>query len=267
MNWQRHFNRAAQSPGPVTVSKQGLGRLPHGFETRGPSLRGLLTLYERSDQRQTIRVLELPAQYIITVSNHSPNNTLKVSSQPAAPSQSNPLADGLQNANLKALGAAAGIVTAGGIGVALGEALSGTQSDSSPDPSSAHRVFISHSWAYEDQFEAIQSKLDDTATFEYFDHSVSSENPLDATLPNHLRKKFRDQMQSVSVVLVLAGMYVTRSESIQAEIEIAADMEKPIIGVIPEGNEQVPNIVETHAAELVEADGTQISTAIERHAQ
>lgn len=66
----------------------------------------------------------------------------------------------------------------------------------------------------------MKSLLDDAYGFEYFDHSVSSEDPIDAQLPNHLRSKIRDQMRSPSVFLVLAGMYVAHSDWTQEEIEM-----------------------------------------------
>lgn len=94
---------------------------------------------------------------------------------------------------------------------------------------------------------------------------MSSDEPLDAQLPNHLRKRFRDQIRSTSVVLVLAGMYVAHSQSIQDEIEIASEMGKPIIGVIPPENERIPTVVKENATELVAADGSAILDAIERH--
>jgi len=111
----------------------------------------------------------------------------------------------------------------------------------------------------------VKNLLDSAQGFEYFDHSVSSEDPIDARLPNHLRKKIRDQMRSTSVVLVLGGMYVSYSDWIQEEIEMANEMEKPIIGVKPPKNDRVPKMLQEHAAEIVEADGTEILDAINQY--
>lgn len=254
MSWQHHFDRARRSSTPVAVDKQQVGPLPPDFEPQGLTINGLWGVYERQQGLETVRITELPAQYRVSVSNPvSIGNPL---SQPV--DSSNQRGDALKG--LAALGL-------GALGVAaLGKALGGSKSSSALDPKQVHRVFISHSWRYEDHYQEVKSLLDDAYGFEYFDHSVSSDDPIDAQLPNHLRSKLRDQMRSTSVVLVLAGMYVAHSDWIQEEIEMAADMEKPVIGVIPEGNDQVPNIVEEHATELVEADGRQILDAIERHA-
>lgn len=61
-------------------------------------------------------------------------------------------------------------------------------------------------------------------------------------------------------------MYVAYSDWIQEEIEIANEMEKPIIGVIPPENDRMAAVVKENAVELVEADGAEILDAIERHA-
>jgi hypothetical protein len=254
MSWQHHFDRARRSTTPVAVDKQQAGPIPPGFEEQGLTINGLWGVYERDQGLDQIRIIELPDQYRVSVSNPvSSGNQL-----PQPTSQSNQGGNalkGLAAVGLGVLGAAA-----------IGKAIGGSQSQSAPDPKQAHRVFISHSWRYEDHYEEVKSLLHNAYGFEYFDHSVSSDEPIDAQLPNHLRSKLCDQMRSTSVVLVLAGMYVAHSDWIQEEIEMAADMEKPIIGVIPDGNDQVPNIVEEHATELVEADGRQVLDAIERHA-
>lgn len=249
MSWQHHFDRARRSMSSVAVDKQQVGPIPHRFKAQGLTINGFWGVYERQQGLDQIRITELPSQYRVSVSNPvASGNQL---SQPAF--QSN------QNGNtLKGLAA---------LGLVLGAAaIGGTQRHTAPDPKQAHRVFISHSWTYEDHFKKVKELLDDAYGFEYFDHSVSSDNPIDAQLPNHLRKKIRDQMRSTSVVLVLAGMYVAHSNWIQEEIEMANEMGKPIIGVIPAENDRVPAVVQQHATKLVEANGTAVLDAIEQYA-
>jgi len=254
MTWQHHFNRARRSTGAVTVDKNQVGPIPPDFEQQGIALKGVWGTYERDRGVETIQIRELPAQYRVSVSNLVGQNSPLA--QPASNTQQ-------QSPSLKK-------VIGGGIGIlglaALGKAIRGSGSSSAPDPQQAHRVFISHSWAYEEQYEEVESLLENAYGFEYFDHSVSQDDPIDAQLPNHLRKKLRDQMQTTDIVIVLAGMYVAHSDWIQEEIDMAADMGKPIIGVIPAENDRVPNVVEDHAAELVDADGSAVLDAIERHA-
>lgn len=252
MSWQHHFDRAKQSIIPVAVDKQQVGPIPPGFEAQGFTIDGLWGVYERQQGLVQIRIAELPAQYRVSVSN--PVASSNQLSQPAPQSNQNGNSlKGLAKVGLGVLGAAA-----------IGKTIGSSQNSTAPDPKQAHRVFISHSWTYEDHLKEVKELLDNAYGFEYFDHSVSSDNPIDAQLPNHLRKRIRDQMQSTSVVLVLAGMYVAHSDWIKEEIEMANQMGKPIIGMIPVENDRVPAVVQEHATELVEADGTELLDAIER---
>lgn len=202
------------------MDKQQVGPIPSGFEAQGLTINGLWGVYERKQGVETIKITELPAQYRVSVSNMvAGNNQLQ---HPRANQLRQPTTtDCQQGEALKGL-AALGLLIGGA--VAIGKALGGSESATIPDPKQAHRVFISHSWQYEDHFQKVKGLLDDAYGFEYFDYSVSSDEPLDAQLPNHLRKKFRDQIRSTSVVLVLGGMYVAHSQSIQDEIEIATEM-------------------------------------------
>jgi hypothetical protein len=254
MSWQHHFDRARRSSSPISVDKQKAGPIPPGFESRGLVIDGFWGVYQRQQGFDRIQITERPSTYHISVSN--PVGSENQLSQPVSQAnQDNDLLEDLAKLGIGVLSAAA-----------IGKAVGGSESRTTPDPEQAHRVFISHSWAYEDQYKEVKELLDRARGFEYFDHSVSSEDPIDANLPSHLRKKIRDQIQSTSVVLVLAGMYVAYSDWIQEEIEIADEMGKPVIGVVPTENDRVSTIVREHATELVEADGSEILDAIDRHA-
>lgn len=252
MSWQRHFDRARRSDNPVFVNKEEVGSIPSGFKEQGITIKGLWGVYEQQRGQSHIRITEFPVKYSVSVSNPvSTSNGLSQARSYSDQSSERP----------KRL--AIGVATVGI--VAIGEAIRRSQSNTDPTTRQSHRVFISHSWAHEEDYEVIKELLDGASGFEYFDHSVSSEDPIEAQLPNHLRQKLRDQMRSTSVVLVLGGMYVAYSDWIQEEIEMANEMEKPIIGVKPPENDRVPNIVREHATDIVEADGTEILDAINRH--
>lgn len=238
----------------VAIDKQEVGSIPSGFEAQGLTINGYWGVYDHQQGPDRVRIIELPTQYRVSVSN-SVDDTPQLFEHT---SQSNQNGNGLKQ--LAALGL--GILGA----AAIGKTIEGSQSAPASDPKQSHRVFISHSWKYNDHFEEVKRLLDNAYGFKYFDHSVSSDNPIDAQLPSHLQKKIRDQIQSTSVVLVLSGMYVAHSDWIQEEIKIASEMEKPIIGVVPRKNDRVPIVVQEQATELVEADGPEILDAVKRHA-
>lgn len=128
-----------------------------------------------------------------------------------------------------------------------------------------HRVFISHSWKYSDHFHEIKSMLDDAPGVEWYDHSVTSNDPIEAWLPNHLRKKLRDKIRTTNIVIVLAGMYTAHSAWMEEEIKIATSMGKPIVGIIPPGNERAPRVVQDHADEIVRFERREILRSIRKH--
>ena len=61
-------------------------------------------------------------------------------------------------------------------------------------------------------------------------------------------------------------MYVARKEWIQKEIEMAKKYEKPIIAILPRGNENVPTVVQETATEVVGWNTDSIVEAIRKHA-
>lgn len=268
MTWEHHFDRARRSTG-VTVSKDQVGPIPPIFESVSLELPGLFSIYEQTRGGETIRIVELPWVYRITVTTQTqgveqlfepPDTNIGLIDPSPTTTGSINAPTGLNlNPRTKRKLAVGGLALLGI--AALGQGLSGSQTTKQR----THRVFVSHSWKYEDQFQEIKSTLDNAWGFEWYDHSVSSDEPIDAQLPNHLRTKLRDQIQSTHVVLVLAGMYAAHSEWMEAEIEIATEMGKPVIGVIPPGNERAPQIVQKHATEIVPFDGAAILDAIRNH--
>jgi hypothetical protein len=51
--------------------------------------------------------------------------------------------------------------------------------------------------------------------------------------------------------VILGGMYVAHSKWIKKEVILAEIENKPILGVRPHGNDQMPNFVENHADKVV----------------
>ena len=61
----------------------------------------------------------------------------------------------------------------------------------------------------------------------------------------------KKQIRPVNCVLIISGMYVAYSYWIQAEIDFANLIDKPIIGIKPWGSEQIPLAVQEAAIEMV----------------
>lgn len=129
-----------------------------------------------------------------------------------------------------------------------------------------YRLFISHSWAYSDQYESLCDHLDDAPYFSYNNHSVPKDDPVhtDGTDAD-LAEAIKNHMEGCHVVLVLAGKYATYSKWIKEEIQIAQEefySPKPIIGIKPWGSTQVSSAVKDAADEIVNWNKDSIVSAI-----
>ncbi|ELY58309.1 hypothetical protein C493_07029 [Natronolimnohabitans innermongolicus JCM 12255] len=126
-------------------------------------------------------------------------------------------------------------------------------------------MFVSHSWKYSDQRERIEKFLDDEERLDWQNFSVPEDDPLEFEDTNDLRQQLYQQVRQANVVVVVAGMYVSHSEWIEEEIEMAKHFEKPIIGVQPNGNERLPVSVRDAADEIVGWRQRSIVNAIAKH--
>ncbi|OIB57404.1 hypothetical protein BBD46_01970 [Natrialba sp. SSL1] len=127
-------------------------------------------------------------------------------------------------------------------------------------------MFVSHSWKYSEQRERIEEFLDDENRLDWQNFSVPEDDPMEFEDKNDLRQQLYQQVGQANVVVVVAGMYVSHSEWIEEEIEMADHFEKPIIGVRPNGNERLPAVVKEEADEIVGWRQKSIVNAIAKHA-
>lgn len=127
-----------------------------------------------------------------------------------------------------------------------------------------YNLFISHSWAYGDAYEKLISLLDSKGGyFPYKNYSVPKNDPIH-NAPNQamLRAAIERQIRPASVVLILAGVYSTYSKWINVEIEIAAQLGKPIIAIEPWGSEKTSKVVKDSAVKIVKWQTDSIVSAI-----
>jgi len=125
-----------------------------------------------------------------------------------------------------------------------------------------YRIFISHAWKYNAEYDRLIDYLDDAEKFDYANYSVPEHDPVDGNIEEALHK----QIRPVEVVLILAGMYVSHSDWIQFEIDFADLLGKPIIGIKPWGSERTPQAVQDKAQEIVGWNTSSIVSAIRRYA-
>lgn len=119
---------------------------------------------------------------------------------------------------------------------------------SEKDRRKEYRLFVSHSWSYDTEYERMVELLDDANYFNYRNYSVTEEEKIDADTVSELKREIREnQIKPASVVVVLAGLYASHSTWIKREIRIANDENKPILAVEPWGSDNTSRYVKQNA--------------------
>lgn len=126
-----------------------------------------------------------------------------------------------------------------------------------------YNLFISHSWTYSDAYENLTSLLDNMNYFTYKNYSVPKNDPIhNARNDRELYEAIEEQIKHASVVLILAGVYSSYSKWIDKEIEIAQNLDKPILAIEPWGAEKTSLKVKDSADKIVKWNGDSIVRAI-----
>ena len=129
-----------------------------------------------------------------------------------------------------------------------------------------YHIMISHSWDYNEQYQKVSSWLDDAQYFDWTNYSVPISNPLDVNSTKELKEKLRTRISNCSCIIILSGMYVAYSKWIDYEIDTAKEMNKPIIGVEPWGQERIPLKVKNDANVIVGWNSSSVVNAVRGYA-
>lgn len=128
-----------------------------------------------------------------------------------------------------------------------------------------YNLFISHSWAYANEYERLVNLLDNS-WLDWKNYSVPFYCSFDVNNKKRLREAIHDQMSHASCVLILAGVYSTYSEWINIEIDIALnDFSKPkkILAIEPYASQRTSTVVKNAADLIVRWSKSSIASAIE----
>ena len=132
-------------------------------------------------------------------------------------------------------------------------------------PLKTYDLFISHSWDYSAEYVRLTRMLKDAPNFKWRNYSVPKEDPADAGSEAALTRALRRQIRPVNCVLILAGMYAAHRKWIQKEIDIAQELDKPIVGIKPWGQQRIPTAVSSAAKVMVGWNTQSIVRAIRVH--
>jgi MTH538 TIR-like domain (DUF1863) len=94
-----------------------------------------------------------------------------------------------------------------------------------------YRLFISHSWAYGENYDKVVEMLKEQG-LSFYDHSVPKGDPIHTNgTDRQLKEAIEAKMKGTSCILILAGVYSTYSKWINKEIEIAKSYNKKIVAI------------------------------------
>lgn len=112
-----------------------------------------------------------------------------------------------------------------------------------------YRVFISHCWEYNADYYRLVDWLDEEALFKWKNLSIPEERAFreDKRFESRLRKRLGD----CDILLVIVGMEIAHRYWINWEIKWARIRSIPIVGVMPNGGQRVPKVVEEARCPIV----------------
>lgn len=127
-------------------------------------------------------------------------------------------------------------------------------------------LFLSHMWRKTDNSEyyRLENLLKEANNFAWRNYSVPEHDPLGTKTDKELREALDRQIRPVNCFVIVSGMYVNHRKWIQEELEIAKSYGKPIVGVIPWGQERTPVEVQNAAKEMVGWNTDSIVAAVRK---
>ena len=110
-----------------------------------------------------------------------------------------------------------------------------------------YKIFVSHSWTYHSDLEALRSLLNSRGYFNVEFTEASKDVPINSQIATYVKARLRAKIFSSDIVLALAGIYASHSDWMIWELDTAKSLEIPIIGIIPSGQERISQQVFTRS--------------------
>lgn len=121
------------------------------------------------------------------------------------------------------------------------------------EPVAAHLqrvdIYVINGLLWNDKYEFLLDMLENESNFRWKDCSFFQKSKTEPS--NRLKTKIAERMRPVQCVIVLSDMYFSRGKWVKMELEVARELNKPIIAVRPWGSVRTPKLLEEYAAELV----------------
>lgn len=130
-----------------------------------------------------------------------------------------------------------------------------------------YKIFISHSWTYPGDLEALQKLLNDRGYFNVEFLEASKATPINSENAPYVKSVLKNKILQSDIVLGLAAIYASHSDWMIWELETAKANNIPIVGVIPRGQERISQEVYSRSILDVNWNTESIVNAIRTHAK
>jgi len=130
-----------------------------------------------------------------------------------------------------------------------------------------YHIFISHSWSYPEDLENLRSLLKERDYFNVEFEEASADEPINSTNATYIKQRLKQKIENSNIVLGIAGIYASYSEWMAWELDKAIELDVPIVGVIPHGQERISATVSSRSKEDVRWNTESIVAAIRKWAK
>ncbi len=130
-----------------------------------------------------------------------------------------------------------------------------------------HKIFISHSWRYSEDLIKLRELLFNRGYFNVTFQEASQDEPINSDNALYIKKVLKNRIIESDIVLAIAGVYASYSDWIDWELSTAYKMSKPILGVIPWGQERISSTVQKYSKKNVRWNTESIIQAIRDYAE
>ncbi len=125
-----------------------------------------------------------------------------------------------------------------------------------------HKLFISHSWTYNNAKDTIIRFLDKVG-LDYQSLYIPKKDPVNETGNDQkLLLAITENLKRSTCLIILAGVFPYYDRWIEKEIEVAKQLGKPIIAIQPWSNDKTSELVKKNANRIVKWQVNQIVEAI-----
>lgn len=125
-----------------------------------------------------------------------------------------------------------------------------------------YNVFISHSWDYLEDLRNLRKNLENRGYFKVEFFEITPEDAINSENIYYVRNCIAQRIANADIVIGLAGVYASYSDWMSWELDKAQELEKPILGVIPWGQERTSKVVSERADKMVHWNTESIVAAI-----